>query len=93
MWKKFLRSFRAKRDDIIDALAPLAGQIAKAGGNVLLEAAMLAVTTAEAAGGTGEEKFVAAKKIAVKTLQQKGIPIIMNAINGAIEAAVAAIKK
>lgn len=92
MWKKFLRSFRSTRDDVIDALTPLAVQIAKSGGQILLEAALSAVRTAEQTGGSGEEKFKAAKKIVVKNLQDKGLPLVTNAINGAIESAVASLK-
>lgn len=77
----------------IGFLLPAARILAKAGGDALIEAAKAAVAAAEAKGGTGEEKFIAAKKAVVKALQKQGLPIVMNAVNLAIEAAVAALAK
>jgi len=89
MWKKFLRWFRAGLNDILEALEPLARQLAKSGGQVLITAAWIAVQTVEKTGGTGDEKLNLARKMVVKHLQDNGLPIVMNAINGAIEMAVA----
>lgn len=77
----------------IGYLLPAARLLAQAGGDALIDAAKSAVAAAEAKGGTGEEKFIAAKKAVVKSLQKQGIPLVYNAINLAIEAAVAALAK
>ncbi|MFO0389630.1 MAG: phage holin, LLH family [Alphaproteobacteria bacterium] len=89
MFKKILRWFRAGLNDILDALEPLAKQMAKSGGKLLINAALVAVQAAENAGGSSDEKLTAARKMVVKHLQDNGLPIVMNAINGAIEMAVA----
>jgi hypothetical protein len=75
--------------DILSGLNALASSIAKNGGAVLIAAAAAAVAAAEAEGGTGSEKFKAAQAAVVATLTAKGIVVVMNAVNGAIEAAVA----
>jgi hypothetical protein len=77
----------------------LAKTISKNGGPVLIAAAQAEVAAAEAAavatlaaGGTkktGEEKFKEAQAAIIAALTAKGIPIVINAINGAIESAVA----
>lgn len=51
-----------------------------------------AVAAAEASGGTGADKRDAAIKAAIAKLAEAGIPIAMDAINQALEAAVAALK-
>lgn len=73
-------------------LEPLAKVIAKNGGPVLLEIVQSAVLAAEHAGGSGSDKLGIAKDIIEKELKSKGLPIVWNAINGAIEAAVASMK-
>lgn len=75
--------------DILAGLNALANSIAKNGGAVLLTAAASAVAAAEAQGGTGEQKFKAAQSAVIATLTAQGVAVVTNAVNGAIEAAVA----
>lgn len=81
--------FHAGIGDILAGLNALANSIAKNGGAVLLLAAANAVVAAEAQGGTGAEKLKAAQDSVIATLTAQGLPVVKNAINGAIEAAVA----
>lgn len=71
----------------------LAESIAANGGPILLSAAMAAVAAAESKGGTGKEKLKYAQDAVEATLTQRGIPIAWNAVNGALEAAVAEYNK
>jgi len=73
-------------------ISALLNDIEKSGGQVLRDAAIEAVKAAEDAGGSGKEKFDAAVASVVATLTTQGIPIVIHAINGAIEAAVAQLK-
>lgn len=59
------------------------------GGKVLRDAAMAAVAAAETTGGSGEDKAKAAFASVVAVLEAEGLPVVINAIKGAIEAAVA----
>lgn len=93
MWKAFLRWFRAGLADILDAIEPLAKQIADSGGKLLLQIAFEAVIAAEQAGGSGQDKFNAAQKAVISGLKARGLPIVLNAINGSIEIAVARMKE
>lgn len=63
------------------------------GGPVLIDAARAGVTAAESVGGTGEVKFNAAMASVLSTLEAESIPVIINAVRGAIEAAVAELAK
>lgn len=81
--------FRNIGEDVVDFVKPLAKEIAANGGALLLEAAHQAVLAAEASGGSGRDKFDAAQKSVIAALEAKSLPIVLNAINGAIEAAVA----
>lgn len=67
----------------------LAHSIAVNGGPVLVAAARSAVAAAEATGGDATTKRDAAFAAVVGTLQSQGLPVVTNAVNGAIEAAVA----
>lgn len=81
-----LPSLELFADDFFHSLAT---SIEAGGGAVLKEAAVLAVTAAEAAGGSGSEKFAAAITAVKNELSSKGIPLIENAVQGAVLAAVA----
>ena len=70
-------------------LKALAQSIARNGGDILVAAAAAAVQAAETQGGTGDQKFKAAQAAVIAALIAKGIPVVKNAINGAVEAAVA----
>lgn len=70
----------------------LAVSVAQNGGKVLMDAAVAAVATAETQGGTPQQKFAAATAAVLAKLEAEGIPVVMNAVNGAIEAAVASMK-
>jgi hypothetical protein len=67
----------------------LAQSIETNGGAVLVSAAEAAVAAAETAGGSPAVKFAAAFTSVVSTLKTQGLPVLENAINGAIEAALA----
>jgi hypothetical protein len=69
-------------------IAPLAKTIAENGGAVLAQIALDAVMAAEANGGDGAAKFAAAQTTIISELKSKGLPVVMNAVNGALEAAV-----
>lgn len=71
----------------------LAENIAKNGGQILISAAVSAVAAAESKGGSGKEKLGFAQDAVVAVLASRGIPIVWNAVNGAIEAAVAEYNK
>jgi len=71
---------------------PLAITIAHNGGPVLLEIVKNAVKAAESYGGSGSDKLAFAKKLIEEGLKSEGLPVVWNAINGAIEAAVANLK-
>lgn len=91
--KEIAEWFEEIGESILDGLKPLARQIAKNGGTMLLEAATQAVIAAEQSGGSGRDKFDAAKGSVIATLQASSLPIVMNAVHGAIEIAVAALKE
>lgn len=92
LWDGFVEWLEDIGEDVLDALKPIARQIARSGGMALVTAAQAAVAAAESQGGSGEEKFKAAQKAVVASLEAQSIPIVINAINGAIEAAVAKLK-
>lgn len=73
-------------------LEPLAVEIARSGGTLLLETAFEAVQVAEQAGGDGKAKFAAAREHVINRLEREGRAIVENAIQGAIISAVARMK-
>ena len=76
----------------IDFFEALASSIEASGGQILWDAAKAAVEAAEAQGGGGEDKAKAALASVIAVLEKEGLPIVINAIKGAIEAAVANLK-
>lgn len=70
----------------------LAHSIEANGGSVLRDAAMAAVQAAEQTGGSGEDKAKAALASVIGVLEAQGLPVVINAIKGAIEASVAQMK-
>lgn len=92
LWDGFVEWLDSIGEDIMDFVKPLAKEMAKAGGKLLIESARDAVIAAEASGGSGSAKLQAARDAVVAKLEAGGMPIVMNAINGAIEAAVAQMK-
>lgn len=93
MWNKFVGFLKSVLSTVTSFLNPLARQIAKNGGALLLQTALAAVIAAEQSGAKGEDKFSAAKAVVLAKLKAEGIPIVLNAVHGAIEAAVAQIKE
>lgn len=80
-------------ESIFHAFAdPLVEAIERNGGDILISAAITAVEAAESAGGSGQDKLDAARKAVENSLRDKGIPVVVNAVNGAIEMAVAKMK-
>ncbi|MBP3958326.1 hypothetical protein J8F10_24015 [Gemmata sp. G18] len=77
---------------VAKALKATSTLIMEGGGDLLLDLAAEAVKAAEATGGSGEDKFKAAKKVVIKGLQQRGRNIVVSAIHSAIEMAVAEMK-
>jgi hypothetical protein len=78
--------------DVLAAVEAFANAIVAGGGSVLIQAAADAVATAETTGGTGSVKLAAAQAAVISDLTSKGIPVVQNAVNAAIEAAVAQMK-
>ena len=74
---------------VIDFGKELLGLIVTAGGHLLIDAATVAVQAAEQDGGTGTDKFNSAKQAVIGTLENAGVQIVLSAIHGAIEFAVA----
>lgn len=70
----------------------LVKSVAANGGQVLMDAAAAAVAAAEAKGGSASDKLAAAQAAVAATLATEGVPVVANAVNGAIEAAVASLK-
>jgi hypothetical protein len=63
--------------------------IAKSGGPVLMQLATDAVHAAEATGGSGTDKFNAAKSSVILSLKTQGKDVVITSIEGAILMAVA----
>lgn len=77
---------------VFNLLSAMGKSIAANGGPVLVQAAEDAVLAAETTGGDASAKLAAAQAAVIADLQKNGIPVVMNAVNGAIEAAVAGMK-
>jgi hypothetical protein len=73
---------------VASGLAHLAKAIEQAGGSQLIQLAQHAVAAAEAVDGPPDQKYAAARQAVVDALNTRGMPVVWNAINGAIEAAV-----
>jgi hypothetical protein len=84
--------FSSEEKVVLNFLEGAARSIVANGGPVLINAAMAAVTAAETTGGTGAQKLQAATAAVVSTLKGQGLPVVQNAINAAIEGAVANLK-
>lgn len=84
--------FSSEEKVVLDFLEGAAKIIVANGGPVLINAAVAAVTAAETTGGTGDQKLQAATGAVVSTLKSQGLPVVQNAINAAIEGAVANLK-
>lgn len=67
----------------------LGKSIKDSGGEVLKSAAFAAVASAEANGGSGEDKFKAACNAVIGILEAQGVKWIRVAVEGAVLAAVA----
>ncbi|HVY13422.1 MAG TPA: phage holin, LLH family [Alphaproteobacteria bacterium] len=87
-----IETFTDAEKAVVAGFDALIHSIAENGGHVLMEIAADAVKAAEATGGTGLQKFAAAEAQVIQDLQDKSIPVVANAIKGAIEAAVATLK-
>lgn len=75
--------------DLIAALTILAKSLEANLGEVGFAIVTSAVIAAETTPGTGEDRRKAAQAAAVAALTAKGLPVVMTAINQAIEAAYA----
>lgn len=84
--------FSSEEKVVLDFLEGAAKSIIANGGPVLINTAVAAVAAAETAGGTGSQKLQAATAAVVSTLKSRGLPVVQNAINSAIEGAVANLK-
>lgn len=87
--KSIQNFFHAGVHDIAVGVSFLAHSIEQNGGAVLMSAAAAGVAAAESTGGNGKDKFAAAQAAVISALETAGIPVVLNAVNGAIEAAVA----
>lgn len=92
LWDHIEAFFTEAEKIAVTFMSAMATSIAKSGGALLVSAAQAAVVAAEADGGSGEEKLASAKKAVIGTLESEGVAVVMNAVNGAIEAAVAEMK-
>ena len=92
VWTDFTHWLSNVGHAILGFMGDLMTSIAENGGAVLIQAATDAVAAAETKGGTGAEKLAAAQAAVIADLTNKGIPVVLNAVNGAIEAAVARLK-
>lgn len=93
IWDAFVEWVESIGEDVMEFTKPLAKEIAKNGGKLLIEAAKDAVIAAQASGGSNSEKFKMAQTSIIETMKAKGIDAALNAVNGAIENAVAGMKK
>lgn len=89
IWDAFVDWVESIGEDVMEFTKPLAKEIAKNGGKLLIAAAKEAVIAAEANGGSGSEKFKTAQNMIIETMKTQGVNVVMNAVNGAIENAVA----
>ena len=85
--------FSKSSAETVAFLKPMAAQIVASGEQLLISSAIDAVATAETTGGTSSQKLAAAQAKVVADLTAGGTAIAMNAVNSAIEAAVAALPK
>lgn len=88
-WTEVEAWFTKVGGEVASFVSNLAQTIAKNGGPVLVQAAIAAVAAAEATGKTGAEKKADAVAAVTSVLKTQGIPVVLNAVNSAIEAAVA----
>lgn len=77
---------------VFSGFQDLVKSVADNGGQLLMDAADEAVRAAEAQGGSGFEKYDAAFDAIAAKLASEGVEVVGNAVNGAIEAAVAKLK-
>jgi len=87
IWKRIGSFFEDVGAFVLNFLSAGFKVIKKNGGKLLLSVAMDAVLAVEKTGGGN--KFDAAKEIVVTRLKSEGVPIVLNAVNIAIELAVA----
>lgn len=92
IWKSISSIFDSARDQLADFFVPFIRTVLNNGGQILLQAAMKGVIAAEQENVPGEEKFKIAKNAVIIELKTKGIPVVINAVHSAIEAAVAKMK-
>lgn len=92
VWSAIVSFFTKFGAALFTAFKPLLVSIAENGGKVLIEAAREAVKASEASGGNGDAKRAAAFAAIVRVLGEKGIPVVANAVYGAIEVVVAELK-
>jgi hypothetical protein len=89
----FAKIFIARTEALLIATAEaVVTTLVKNGGPVLVQIARDAVAAAEAAGGSGESKKAAAVATVIAGLKTRGIPVVQNAVQLAVESAVAQIK-
>lgn len=83
-------------DEILEFVESFFGAAIKAveqnGGPLLVQLATDAVAAAEASGGSGGQKLQAAVDSVVAGLKTNGVPVVLNAVNIAVETAVANLK-
>lgn len=91
IWADIKGFFSKEEEAVVAFVSALIHNIAQNGGQVLMDAATAAVTAAENTGGTAAVKFAAAQASITATLVAEGAPVIMSAVNAAIEAAVSAL--
>ncbi|MPY72149.1 MAG: hypothetical protein GEU92_18980 [Alphaproteobacteria bacterium] len=96
VWSAIWRVIEITGEALLNAMQTFASagikSLAENGGMFLMDAALEAVKAAETNGGSGLDKLKSAKDSVVENLTTEGIEVVENAVNLAIELAVAQLK-
>lgn len=92
IWDSLKAFFTKAQAAIITFAAPGLHMLVDQGGDILAQAAQSAVTAAESNGGTAGEKFTFAKNALITNVKAQIPNLTENAINLALELAVAVLK-
>lgn len=93
IWDDISGFFDDSEKEVVLFFEAIIANIAGASGKLFLDIVANAVKDAATITGPGDVKFSSARASIVDTLEKEGLPIVYNAINAAIEAAVANLKK
>lgn len=89
-WFHIKAFFDEAENEVIEFIDSLTSSILRNGGKFLIDSARAAVQEVANNGSLDtDQKFITAFEKVKESLEKNGLPIVFNAINGAIEAAVA----